>query len=107
MTSLSVRSLCRIKISLFGVLFLDHQLAHVLEQVAGEDEVREAGVRRVHDLVALPLPLLVALIDKDDILANAHHRVHIVRIDDRGDVKLLRDALQQVVDHEARLRIQS
>ena len=90
-----------------AIFFFDDQLAHVLEQVAGEDEVREAGVRRVHDLVALPLPLLVALIDKDDILANTHHRIHVVGIDDCRDVKLLRDALQQIVDHETRLRVET
>ena len=82
------------------IFFLDDQLAHVLEEVAGEDEIRQAGVCRVHDFIALPLPFFVAFVDEDDILADTHHRVHVVGIDDGSGVVFLGDTTQQVVDDE-------
>ena len=42
----------------------------------------------MHDLTAHALPLLMAFVDEDDVLANAHDRVHVVGVDDGGDVEL-------------------
>ena len=36
--------------------------------------------------------------DKDNILTNAHHRVHVVGVDDSGHVKFLCDAVKQFVN---------
>ena len=74
--------------------------AHLLQQVAGEDEVGEALVGGVHDLRGVALPLLVALVDVDDVLADAHHRVHIVGVDDGRHVEFAGDGVQQVVDDQ-------
>ena len=81
------------------VLFVDHA-AHLFQQVAGEDEVGEPFVAGLHDLAALSLPVFMTLVDEDDVLSDAHHRIHVVGIDDGGDVELLGDAAQQVVDDE-------
>ena len=35
----------------------------------------------------------MAFVDEDDVLANAHDRVHVVGVDDGGDAELLGDAL--------------
>ena len=78
----------------------NNHLAHVLQEVAGEDEIGEAGVVGSHNLTALALPFFMAFVDEDDVLADAHHRIHVVGIDDGGDVELLGDAAQQVVNDE-------
>ena len=44
-------------------------------------------------------PPLAALVDVYNLLANLHDRIHVVRIDDRGDVVLLGDFVYEVVDH--------
>ena len=77
---------------------VDHHLSHVLQQVAGKDEVSEFLVIGAHDHAALALPLFLAFIDKDDILTDTHDRIHVVGIDDGGHLKFFRDALQQTID---------
>ena len=47
------------------------------------------------------------LVDEDDVFADTHHRVHVVRIDDGGDAILLGDAGEQLVDDERGLGVQS
>lgn len=49
----------------------------------------------------------MALVDEDDVLANAHHRIHVVGIDDRRHLKLLGDAVKQFVDDQARFGVKS
>ena len=78
----------------------DDHLAHVLEKVAGEDEIGKAFVVGAHDLAADTLPLLMPLVDEDNVLADAHDGVHVVGVDDGGHVKLAGDALQELVDDE-------
>ena len=82
------------------LLFFQYQVAHVLQQIAGEDKIGETLVVGVHDLAADALPFLMTLVVEDDILANTHHGVHVVGIDDSGHVEFLGDAVQQVVDDE-------
>ena len=47
------------------LLVLVDGCAHLLQQVAGKNEVGEALVRRIHDFTAMPLPVLVTLVDED------------------------------------------
>ena len=82
----------------FLFLSVGYGLAHFFQQVAGEDEVGEALVGGVHDLRGVALPLLMALVDVDDVLTDAHHGVHVVGVDDGGHVELAGDGVQQVVD---------
>ena len=74
-------------------------LAHFFQQVAGEDEVGEALVGRAHDVGRDALPLFSTFIDEDDILADAHHGVHDMGVDDGVHLELLSDGVQQVVDN--------
>ena len=85
----------------------NNHLAHVLQEVAGEDEIGEAGVVGSHNLTALALPFLMAFVDEDDVLADAHDGVHVVGVDDGGHVELAGDALQQFVDDEGGLGIET
>ena len=85
----------------------DDHLAHVLQEVAGKDEIGEAGVVGPHDLAALALPFLMALVDEDDVLADAHDGVHFVGVDDGGHVELTGDALQELVDDERGLGVEA
>ena len=82
-------------------------LPHFLQQVAGEDEVGESLVGGTHDVGRYTLPLLLSFVDEDDVLADAHDRVHVVGVDNGRDVVFLSDAVQQVVDDKACLRVEA
>lgn len=82
------------------VMLLVHHCSHFFQQVAGEDKVGETLVLGVHNLTADALPLLMSFEDEDDIFANAHDGVHVVRVDDGGNAEFLGDAVQQVVDNQ-------
>ena len=73
---------------------------HLLQQVAGEDEVGEQLVSGGHDVLAFPAPFQVALVYEYYRLANTHYGVHVVGVDNRGDVVFVGDAMQQFVDDE-------
>ena len=89
------------------VCALFHFFLHLLKQVGGEDEIVELLVRGSHDLVFVTRPGGFTLVDKDDVLANTHHRIHVVGIDDGGGLELLRNAVQQFIDNQGGLGIQS
>ena len=61
----------------------------------------------MQDVVLRALPPLAALVDVDDLLADLHHGVHVVRVDDRRDAVLLGDLVDEVVDNDRRLRIEA
>ena len=72
---------------------LYHHIVHFLKQVGSEYEVRQALVGRFHDVGRDTLPLLVSLVDKEDVLANAHYGVHVVGIDNGCHAELLGQAV--------------
>ena len=45
--------------------------------------------------------------DVDDLLTNLHNGVHIVGIDDGGDIILASNALDKVIDNDRGLRVES
>ena len=73
---------------------------HLLQQVAGEDEVGEQLVSGGHDVLASPAPFQVTLVYEYYRLANTHYGVHVVGVDNGGDVVFVGDAMQQFVDDE-------
>ena len=77
----------------------DH-LAHILQKVAGKNEIGKALVVGTHNLTANALPFFMSLVDEDDVLADAHDGVHVVGVDDSGHVELTGDALQEFVYDE-------
>ncbi len=93
----------------FSVLFLPFHLhfLHLSEEVGSEDEVVELLVGRSHYLVFVALPFLVTLVDEADVLTDAHHRVHIVGIDDGCHIVILGDAREEFVDDERSLWVET
>ena len=69
-------------------------LFHFAEQVGGKNKIIEFLVVGIHHVIFGALPLLMAFIDEDDILTNAHHRVHIVRVDDGCNAEIFGNARQ-------------
>ena len=49
----------------------------------------------------------MSFVDEDDVLTNTHDRVHVMGIDDGGDIELLGNALQQFVDDKRCLGVQT
>ena len=90
---------------LFFLLQLD--LFHLSEQVGGEDEVVERFVVGGDDLLFRALPLLNALFDEDDVVADVDHRVHVVGVDYGRHLILHGDVVDQVVDQKRRLRVEA
>ena len=82
-----------LNISHFHILYL-------AEQVAGEDEVVQSFVGGGEDVVLGAFPLLVSFEYEGNFVADAHHGVHVVGVDDGGHVVLLGDAMDKVVDDE-------
>ena len=80
------------------LLTLFHGSTHFLEQVAGKNEVGETLVCGIHDFPTMALPVFVALVNEDDVLTDAHHAVHVMRVDDGRRVVFLGDAAEQLVD---------
>ena len=71
----------------FGSLF------DLAEEVGSEDEVVEQFVVGLHHLVLRALPGGVAFVNEKDVLADAHHGVHVVGVDDGRDVEFVGDAV--------------
>ena len=61
----------------------------------------------MQDVVLRPLPPLTAVVDVYNFLADLHHGVHVVGVDDRRDAVLLGDLVDQVVDDDRGLRVES
>ena len=82
-------------------------LPHIAEQVGGVDKVVQVVVVLAVNLVLVAYPAHMALVDKHDVLADTHYRIHVVRVDDGGDVELVRDVAQQFVNHYRGLRVKA
>ena len=75
----------------FFVKFLHFYFFHFTEQIRCENEVVEVLVCGSHYVVFGALPFLSALVYEQNVFADAHHRVHVVGVDDGCDVVLLGD----------------
>ena len=82
-------------------------LAELLAEIGGKDKVVEPLVVGGEDFLIAALPRLVALIDEEDVLANADDGVHVVGIDDGGDIVLVGDVGDELVDDERCLGIEA
>ena len=87
---------------LLGLRFLD-----LFEEVRGEDEIVQYLICGGEYIFFGSLPFLVPFVDEDDFLANAHHRVHVVGVDEGGHVVLACDVLDQGVDDQRCLGVES
>ena len=75
----------------FFAKFFHFHFLHFAEQIGCENEVVEVLVCSSHHVVFGALPFLAALVYEQDVFADAHHRVHVVGVDDGCDVVLLSD----------------
>ena len=53
------------------------------------------------------MPLLCPIVDKDDVFANTHHRIHVVCIDDGRYSEIVSDATEKLVDDQRSLRVET
>ena len=86
--------------------FIVRQL-HLTEDIGSEDEVVETTVVGIHDFLIGALPLGTTFTDEDDFLTNTHHGVHVVGVDDGGDVVFVGDALNEFVDNDTGLWVKT
>ena len=67
------------------------------EQVGRKDEIVQRLVR-VITCSFCSLPFLHAFLNKDDIITNIHHGVHVVGIDNGRHIVLHRNVVNQIID---------
>jgi len=71
-----------------------------LQQIRSEYEVVQTLVCGREYLVFGSFPFFMALVDKNDTVANSHHRIHVVGIDDGGHVVFGGDVVNQFVNDQ-------
>ena len=71
------------------------------EEVACKDEGVELLVGAAHDIFFCTLPLLVSLVDVDDVFADAHNGIHVVGVDDGSHLVFGSDVMNEVVYDKA------
>ena len=83
----------------YGVkAIFDNVFFDFLEEVGGKDKVVKRLIVGRKYKVFIAGPFAVSLIDEYDIFADAEHRVHIVGVDDGGNIILVRDVAEQFID---------
>lgn len=83
------------------------QLFRLTKNITGKDEIFQLFIGRIHDFLVAASPLCSSFTDEGDVLAYAHHRIHVMRIDDGGYLVLVRDAGNEFINHDACLRVKS
>lgn len=73
---------------------------HLLEQAGCEDEIVEGFVGCCEDAFFIANPFTMALVDKDDVLADTQHGVHIVGINNGCNAVFLSDIVEEFVDED-------
>ena len=53
------------------------------------------------------MPFVVTLANEKDIFANTDNGVHVVSVDDGGDIKLLGDTTKQFINYKRRLWVET
>lgn len=91
---------------LLFVLLLE-ELFDLFEELRGKHEIVERLVGASVNCVVVSFPVAVSFIDKHDIFSDSEHGVHVVGVDDGGDVIFMGDVAQQVIDQNRRLRVES
>lgn len=82
------------------MLVLHNISLHFLEQIVGEYELVEGFVGCMIYLVHISDPFTVTLIDEDNILTYAEHRVHVVGVDYGRDIVFVGDVGEELVNHD-------
>ena len=62
-------------------------LLYLLKQVGRKYKIVQFLIVARHHRVFVPLPFRSAIGNEHNVLANAHHRVHVVRVDNGCNVR--------------------
>ena len=81
-------------------LMLSHHLLYLLEQIRCEDEFVKFLVCAIHYHGLITFPFLSSFADENDIITNAHYRVHIVGVDDGCHTEFFCNAMKKFIDNE-------
>ena len=81
-------------------------LLYLLKQVGRKYKIVQFLIVARHHRVLVPLPFRFAIGNEHNVLANAHHRVHVVRVDNGCNVKFLGNVRQKLVDNQRRLGVE-
>jgi hypothetical protein len=72
----------------------------ILQEIGCKDEVVQFFVFTENNFLAVSFPFFFSLVHVKDSVANFHHTVHVMGIDDSGDIVFCGDFPDQFVDHK-------
>lgn len=88
------------------LLEVGHSSIGLLE-TSGIDEVYDTlGEIRLGEISTRAFPLLDSVVDIDNLIPDSVDRIHVMRIDDGGDIILLGDLVNELVDHRRGLGVE-
>ena len=64
------------------------EVSNRFSQVGGKYEIIQLPVLSIQDVVPGAFPPLLTIIKKNDFIADLHHRVHVMGVDDGGGLKI-------------------
>jgi hypothetical protein len=91
----------------FAGFFQHTHILGILQKFGGEYELVEPLIFTEYDLPVIALPFLIALVHVQDIIADLHHTVHIMRVYHGGHIKLFGNFLYQPVNYQGGLGIEA
>ena len=77
-----------IDINHWSLIIIQVHLSYFLKEFRGVNKVSNRLVIRFEDSILATFPFLVPILEEDNLFPYLHDRVHIVGIDNGGDVKL-------------------
>ena len=90
-----------------GVSVLFFLLIQPTDDGRGEEEIAEGLAIGLEDVILVASPADVTLVEVGDVVTDAEHGVHVVGVDNGGDVVLLGDVVNELVDADGGLRVQT
>ena len=85
----------------------NHILPYLLEKVGCKYKIVQRLALGGKNILFGTDPLLMALVQENNILPNTHYRVHVVRIDDSGHVVFFGNVADQFIYQQGGFRVQS
>ena len=80
---------------------------YLFKEFGGKNKVIEFFVVAGENIIFVSFPPFVTLVNENDFIADFHHRIHIMGVNHRGNIKLDGDFAYQVVDYEGSYGIES
>lgn len=79
----------------------------ILQERTGEDKILQDLIVTVEDLMLVAPPRNLPFVQQDDIVTDAHDRIHVVGIDDGRDIVFNGDIADELVDHDRSLGVEA